>query len=131
MLLLLLLLLFYIYLLSYEDTYHCRKQMQQIRIQICHKAVYISYCTKWVIVSWLPGPRRLFLQASSGPVSWGYWILWVHLCTGVRLPKWVSRLWHLTIWWCGPSDAGALVNGKYPFTAITPRSTPSQSASTW
>ena len=35
----------------------------------------------------------------------------------------VSWIWHLTIWWCGSSNAGALGNAVYPFIAIAPRFT--------
>ena len=47
----------------------------------------------------------------------------LHLCRGVKSPQWVSWIWHKTIWWWESSNAGALGNAKYPFIAITSRST--------
>ena len=40
-------------------------------------------------------------------------------------------IWHLTIWWWGSSNNGALGNTEYPFVAIAPRSTLAQRGSTW
>ena len=65
-----------------------------------------------------------------GPVGWGYRIHWLHLCRGVRLPQWVSCMWHETIWWWGFSNAGAFGNTVYPFIVIAPRLTLAQSGIT-
>ena len=40
-------------------------------------------------------------------------------------------VWHLTIWWWGSSNAGALENVEYPFIASASRSTLTWSGSTW
>ena len=49
---------------------------------------------------------------------------------GVRLPQWVFWIWHISIWWWGSSNAGALGNMYYTFIAIFPKSTLAQSGST-
>ena len=68
----------------------------------------------------------------SCPVKWGYRIHWLHLYRGVSPPpRWVSWIWHVTIWWWGSNNVGALGNAEYPFIAITPRSTLARSGSTW
>ena len=65
------------------------------------------------------------------PVGWGYRIHQLFLCRGVRPPKWVTWIWHSTIWWWCSSNAGVLGNADYPFIAITPRSTLTWSSSIW
>ena len=68
----------------------------------------------------------------SCPVCWSCRIHWLHLCWGVRPPaQWVSWVWHKTVWWWGPSNAGALGNKEHPFIAIAPRSTLARRGSTW
>ena len=45
-------------------------------------------------------------------------------------PRWVSWVWHWTIWWWGSSDAGALGNVEHSFIAIAPRLTLARYGST-
>ena len=34
------------------------------------------------------------LKVAYDPVDWGCRILWLHLSRGVRLPQWISWIWH-------------------------------------
>ena len=76
----------------------------------------------------------LFWTTFSGPLcpaGWDCRIYRLHLCRGVRPPERVSWIWHITVWWWGSSDAGALGTAEYPFNAIAPGSTLARSGSTW
>ena len=63
-----------------------------------------------------------FGKSHHGPISWGCRIHWLHLCREVRLHQRVS---------IGFSNAKALGNAEYPFTAIGPWSILVRSGSTW
>ena len=57
------------------------------------------------------------------PVSWCCRIYQLHLCRRVKplpLLQRVFWLWHLTIWWWGSSNTGALGNTEHPSIAILP-----------
>ena len=62
-------------------------------------------------------------------VNWSCIIHWLCLCRGERLPQWEFWIWHLTVWWLGSSNAGALGNAEYLLIAIAPRFTLAQSGS--
>ena len=70
--------------------------------------------------------ETIFAQ-SAGPVEYTD----CFSTEGKTAPQRVSWKWHLTIWWRDSSNAGALENVKYPFIAITPRSTQARRDSTW
>ena len=64
-------------------------------------------------------------------VGWECRIHRLLLGRGVRPPpQRLSWIWYETIWWWGPSGAGALGNAEYSFIAIAPRFTLARSGST-
>ena len=82
---------------------------------------YPSTCL--FIFSWTYDPIyscRTIPKTLFSPVDW--------VC---KTPQRVSRIYHLTIWWWGSSNAGDLRNADCPFIAIAPMSTLVRSGSIW
>ena len=83
--------------------------------------VFQSNTNNFPTVAWFQ-----ILQSNSNN-----YIVYIHSCRGTRFPQRVSWIWHLTVWWWGSCDGGALGNAEYSFIAIAPRSTLPRSSSTW
>ena len=91
----------------------------------------LDYNQEFIDSNWSEESRlRNHTHTVNGSVDWGCRIHWLYFCRGVRLPQWVSWIWHKTIWWWDSSNAGTLRNADYPFIAITLWSTLAWSGST-
>ena len=79
--------------------------MKSRTIPYCTQQSVMSYFVVYISLdSWTdPNSKQVSMTESlpihKSTVIWSCRIHWLHLCTGLKLPQWLSWIWHKTIWW--------------------------------
>ena len=106
----------------------------QVGASITSLAPWRRFGTRSPLSEYMSLHLSLKLRTNCGPLSRIKWerYIFIKKCFSHSL-NCVNHVWLLcnTIWWWGSSNAGALGNVEYPFIGIAPRSTLTQSGSTW